>query len=269
MLEILNELPGVQLKQIDDFLSYLGIYDDYKRNQAFVRLIRSNYKLIKNKICVEAGAGLGLIIELLVKLGASKVFAVEENKLCYEFLKQKFKSNPKVTVVYEKIEKFKPPLKIDLLFHELYGPLLLDESILALERIRFKPDLVIPNSGRILIEEVKLKELNDPTINKKMLSFFKGALISDLFPYFHFRKPKILGNWRFQIEKKEYNFKYKIKTSSDLIALGMEIWHQNKRIIGTQDSFNWPYVFTPIVKTGFCLSFKYLKGFSLVYLDWF
>ncbi|MDD5347084.1 MAG: rRNA adenine N-6-methyltransferase family protein [Candidatus Omnitrophica bacterium] len=268
MLEIINEVSQKRLRELDNFLSFIGIYEDHRRTQAFTRLLAKNRGLIRGKTGIEAGAGLGIITELLVKLGARKVFAVEENAFCCQFLRKKFKGDPRVEVVHERIERFRPRRSIDFLFQELYGGLLLDESLLALERIKFDPGAVIPDGGAILAEEVSLAQLKDPTVDRTLARLLDDALITDMFPYFRFRAPSVIGTWKFSRRKVDHSLVCKVRGRGGIIALGMEVRHGNARVTGTKECFNWPYSFTPVKSGKFRLSFKYRNGATRVYWKW-
>ncbi|MCX7926945.1 MAG: hypothetical protein N2606_02270 [Candidatus Omnitrophica bacterium] len=268
MLEVINEIEREQLRQVEDFLAFIGIYDDYRRTKALKRLLISQKKAISGRVGVEAGAGLGEFTEFLLHLGAQKVYAVEENALCCRLLREKFKHNRRVEVVEEHIEHFHPKEKIDFLFQELYGALLLDENLLSLERIKFKPTLVIPNAGSLLFEEMGFKQLKDPTLTEERIKLLEGVLVSDLFPYFEFRHPKILAQWIFKRGKRDYTFYGKVKLKKGILALGMEIFHNNKVVVGTVGCYNWPYIFTPIVSDKFEISFKYTTQLTQVFWKW-
>lgn len=268
MLEVLNQLPQERWRQADDFLAFIGIYEDKKREGALKKLLLKNHGFIKGKIGVEAGAGLGNITEFLLELGAKKVFAVEENEFCVKFLRRKFKGKRKVEVIHERIQDFKPPYKVDFLFQELYGSLLLDESLLCLERIKFEPTYVIPDSGCIVGEVLNLEEIGDPVIDKEILKLFKGLLITDLFPNYKFKPTFPIWRWEFKRGRRNYEIRYVLPHKRDLLILGMEIWHQGERIIGSKESSNWPLVFTPIDGREFNLRFEYQKGYTSVYFNW-
>jgi hypothetical protein len=157
---------------------------------------------------------------------------------------------------------------VDFLFQELYGSLLLDESLLCLERIRFEPTYVIPDSGCIVGEVLNLEEIGDPVIDKEMLKLFKGVLVTDLFPDFKFGETFTIWRWKFKRGRRNYEIKYTLPHRGDLLVLGMEIWHQRERIIGSRESSNWPLIFTPISGKRFRLRFEYKNGYTLVYFDW-
>lgn len=266
MLEVTNALPIGRLNEIDHFLTYLGIYEDAKRTHALKRLILNNAGAIKGKVCVEAGSGLGEITELLLKAKPKRLFCVEENGLCCEYLKKRFRNNRPVEIINTKIEAFKPDMKIDFLFHELYGPLLLDESLLALSRLKFKPAVVAPDSGCLVMETAGLKGLRDPGIDRQILGLLDGALVSDLFIGYKFKKPEQILKWEFGKTVKPAA-QARVK-SGDVLVMGMEIWHEDRRICGTAECENWPYIFTPIKAKTFKLEFLYRNCYSDIRFKW-
>ena len=57
MLEIVNSLSKSTQIEVENFLIFLGIYEDRVREKRLKRLLRKNLSFIKGKIGVEAGAG--------------------------------------------------------------------------------------------------------------------------------------------------------------------------------------------------------------------
>lgn len=271
MLEIVNVLPPQKASDIDSFLTYIGIYEDKQRTAAFKRLIYANRAEICGKIVVEAGAGLGIMTGALLAAGAVKVYAVEDNRFCVAALRKKFSNDRRVVVVRSRIEDFRPAVneKVHILFQELYGSLLLDESLLALERIGFEPDIVLPDSGRILGQVVTLREVGDPTLTPDMLRCLDGALVTDLFPYFKFTRPFIIGEWRFRRQKKRRSYEFAVPRSGEALVMGMEIWHGGRRISGTQYCDNWSFIATPVSGKKARLTFAYTsEGMTDILWQW-
>jgi hypothetical protein len=265
MLEIINSLDRKRLQKLDNFFTYFGMYEDTRRSGAIKRLLRDNRTHIEGKVCVEAGAGLGDITWMILRLNPHKLFCVEENPLCCRYLKNMFKNDRRVEVVNSRIEDFRPGRRIDFMFQEFYGPMLLDESLLCLERLKFRPEVLAPNEGYLLYETADLKTLKDPLIDKQILGLLKGALITDLFIGYKFKNPKRILKWKFG-ENMRTDIIIKPKTRNDILVFGMEIWHNNKRQCGTAECENWPYVFTP-AKTGkLNLSFIYRDCYSEIRL---
>lgn len=267
MLEIVNNLNFKKHTKLDNFMTYFGIYEDKVRAKAIKKLLLANRKNIKYKTCVEAGAGHGEISKLILNLDPKKLYCVEENALSAEYLSRRFKSDKRVKVLNKPIEKFKPAEKIDFLFHEFYGCMLMDESLSGLSRLKFKPVVLAPNEGYLLLETVKLKALKDPVINTDILPLLNDALITDLFLGYKFKNPKRILKWKYGENNKTLAV-ISVPKNSEVLVFGMEIWHDNKRICGTRDTHNWPYVFTPVKTRKFRLSFKYNKCFSDVNFRW-
>lgn len=267
MLEMINNIGRSRSENLNNFFTYFGMYEDTNRLRAIKKLLSANRLHIQGRVCVEAGAGLGDISRLILNLGPGKLFCVEENPLCCKYLKDRFKKDRRIEVINKKIEDFSPRGRIDFMFQELYGPMLFDESLLSLRRLRFKPDVLAPNEGYLLYETVSLNYLNDRLINKQILGTLSGALITDLFIGYKFKNPKRALRWKFG-EKRPPETIIKMKTRNEILVFGMEIRHNNKRLCGTADCENWPYVFTP-VKTGkFSLSYIYRDCYSDIRFKW-
>ncbi len=271
MLEIVNALPQKRASDIDSFLTFIGIYEDKQRTAAFKRLIFAHRGEICGKTVVEAGAGLGIMTEALLAAGAAKVYAVEDNRFCVAALQKKFAKESRVVVVRSRIEDFKPAgnEKIHVLFQELYGSLLLDESILALERIGFEPDIVLPDGGRILGQVVTLRGVGDPTLTPDLLRGLDGALVTDLFPYFKFTEPFVIGEWRFRRQKKRRSYEFSVPRGGEVLVLGMEVWHSGRRISGTQYCDNWSFIATPVSGKKARITFAYAReGMTDIFWRW-
>ena len=257
MMEILNELPEKKRREIDDFLAFIGIYEDRTRERALKKLLYQNRNLIKNKICVEAGAGLGVFSIYMAELGAKKVYAVEESKVMFEFLKEKVKNYKNIIPVNEKIEEFKPQEKVDLLFHEFYGSMLFDESIFSLYKLKFKPGNIIPDGGRLwcmFLNEIDILK-KDKIYTGKWKEIFRNVLVLDLFPWVKFKNHKKIIEWNMRIKpKREYTVE--IKRKADFLTFASEITHKGKSILKTWRAKNWALVFTPKAGNKFSLKFR-------------
>ncbi len=267
-MEVCNSLPARRFLAADDYLAFLGIYEDRRRTAAYRRLIRSRRLSIADRTGVEAGAGLGETTRMLLDAGARRVYAVEENAHCVAFLRQRFRGDRRVTVVHERLQSFSPRRRIDFLLQELYGPLLLDESLLALQRIRFDPGTVLPDGGVLLAERVELASLRDPTINRFLLRRLEGVLVSDLFLRFRFRRPSPVLRWTFKRGLSFLSRRFRLKGHGEILALGMAIEHAGERIIGTEDSFNWPFVFTPVCGRSFQIRYRFSGRTTQVGFRW-
>ncbi len=258
MMEVLNRVKNLQV--VDEFLTFLGIYDDVKRERALKKLLLKEKEKIKGKTVVEAGAGFGIFSEWMKKLGARKVYAVESNPLVYEVLKEK----REITPVLSTIEEFEPPEKIDILFHEFYGPMLYDESLAALERLKFSPEWVIPDRGRLLCGVVNVK---DKVVKDRVLQAFAGVLITDLFPWI--RKVPLtipVAVWKYGEGLRILNCE--VPEEGNFVVFGMEIWHEKNFVCSSLTCTNWPLVWTPRLGRRFKLSFEWKDGVTEVLFEW-
>ncbi|MEI8176750.1 MAG: hypothetical protein WCG78_07800 [Candidatus Omnitrophota bacterium] len=267
MLEIVNALSRAKLQKIDNFLTYLGIYEDRARTDALKKMLLRHRRDIKGKLCVEAGAGMGDMSRQLLALGPRHLYCVEENALCAEYLTKRFAREKNVTVVHAPIERFRPRAKIDFLFHEFYGPLLLDESLFSLERLSFTPTVVAPDEGYLLAETASIAQMKDRGIDRRILHLLDDALITDLFIGYTFRNPRRILRWKFS-EKNRRAAIARLKKPGEVLILGMEIADRGVRVCGTADCENWPYLFTPVKGDAFRISFSYRGCFSDVSFRW-
>ncbi len=231
--------------------------------RALTRLLFKNRQLIRDRVCVEAGAGLGDLTRTMLELGAKKVYCLEDNPLACAYLRKRFANDSRVVIVAGKIEDFKPRENIDLLFQELYGPLLLDESLLCLERLRFRPGSVLPNEGRLLLTTARLKDLRDPLLSADVLSLLDRVLVTDLTNRFKMHDTRTILKWRYG-QKPRVRAVIRSPRPADLLVFGMEIRHNGERICGTSDCRNWPLVFTPACPSRSELSFSYRGGYAEV-----
>jgi len=268
-MEILNELPEKKRREIDDFLTFIGIYEDKTRERALKKLLYQNRNLIKDKICVEAGAGLGIFSIYMAELGAKKVYAVEESKIMFEFLRENVKNYRNIIPVNEKIEKFKPEEKVDFLFHEFYGSMLFDESIYSLYRLKFKPRHIVPDGGRLWCMFLNEKDIlkKDKIYTHKWRRIFKNVLILDLFPWVKFKNHKKIIDWNIK-EKPEREFVVEVNRKADFLVFASEITHKGKSILKTWKAKNWALVFTPKTGNRFFIKFRYLDGYTKVNFRW-
>ena len=78
---------------IKDHLLWLN---DAGRNHFYQETITAN---CKDKICVDVGAGTGILTDYALEAGASQVYCVEIRKSRANFLKEKYKNKKNVTVI--------------------------------------------------------------------------------------------------------------------------------------------------------------------------
>lgn len=254
-MELFNELSPARSRAVEDFLTFIPIYESKRRARSLNALLKRHKRLIKGKTCLEAGAGKGIFSVAMAELGAEKVYAVERSTVLYKLLQKHTSEHPTIHCVRDAIETFEPEDPIDLLYHEFYGPLVLDECILALEDLAFKPGTIMPDGGRLWcrpIMEAELleqDELYDP-VWKEML---KGALVSDAFLGVKFEPEWLVFDW--QIGSGQTSFDFTLPGPADFLAFCGEITHQGKSVLKMWYTHNWPIVFTPVYGKTFRLSF--------------
>ena len=263
-MEILNKLPERKYLEIDDFLAFLGVYEDEGRLSAFKKAL-SKYK---RGVVVEAGAGLGELSEVILKtVRPRKLYLVEENSIAFEILRDKFKDYDNVKVVKSLVEEWEPLEEIDLLVQEFYGPLLYDESLESLNRLKFQPREIFPNRGFLKYQVVSLKDLDEPVITPKIWEKFKGILVSDIFWYFDDYKPHgTVLEWH---DRKLKRFDVSIEEEKgDVLVLAVEVWHEDEKLCDPVLCPNWPFVFTPVAGRSFDIDFEYHAGIAEVIFNW-
>jgi hypothetical protein len=81
-----------------------------------------------------------------------------------------------------------------------------------------------------------------------LLRGLDGALVTDLFPYFKFTEPFVIGEWRFRRQKKRRSYEFSVPRGGEVLVLGMEVWHSGRRISGTQYCDNWSFIATPVFR---------------------
>lgn len=244
-MDIINNLSEVQFRQVDDLLAFISIYDDEKRTTAYLKLLHDNRDLIRNKVCVEAGCGLGIFSAEMARLGARKVYAVEQNAILVEMAKNKLSKHPNVEVIPSAIEDFLPPDKVDFLLHELYGQMLYDESLDSLASLKFSPEIVIPDGGVLYCGALEAENYLDKIITKDVIESLDGVLVSGLFAETgnEFQFPAI--TWHFN-EPFPPNHIVDIRDrKGDLLAFGLQIIHRGKPVCRAGDCDNWSLVWTP------------------------
>jgi hypothetical protein len=267
-MELFNELNAFRERAIEDFLTFIPIYESRLRTRRLKSFLKNQKQLISGKTCVEAGAGRGIFAGEMVKLGARKVFAVEQSPSMFQILEEEFGKHMKISLVNSPIEKFLPAGNIDTLVHEFYGPLVLDETILSLQRLKFSPENILPDGGRLWAMPVTEKQIRqkdkvyDPAW-KKVLS---SALVSDVFPGIPFRPVWEVFSW--DVFRGGKTFEFVLPQSCDWIALCGEITHEGNSVLKLWQTGNWPVLFTPVSGKKFRLSFRYSGGFTKVYFGW-
>lgn len=255
-MEILNHLAVKKFEATDDLLAFISIYDDTNRTKAYKKMMHDNNLLIQNKVCVEAGAGLGMMSEYMLQIGAKHVYAIETNKQLFKICKKRLSKYKNATVIHSDIRDFKPKTKIDLLLHELFGQLVFDEDLFVLHQLKFKPDCIMPDSATLKYGLTSLKKMKDEIITPTILEQMNGVLISGLFDGDKLKPNLEVIKWNaYKTFPKHISIQLK-KSNADLIYYGIEIYHQQKFICRSEVCNNWSFAWTPIAGKKFTFRFK-------------
>ncbi len=252
-MDIYSYIPDEEYPKYDGFLSFLGMYEDHRRITNYRRGLKRFRHLIKKKVAVEAGAGFGIFTEYMLKLGASRVYAVEENELMLKLLKKKFANEPRVKIVEGLIEDFEPDEEIDFLVHDFWGSLLYDENLISLERLKFKPKVVFPDRGELRYGVFKLEAFNDKIVTPEVLNLLEGVLVSDLIPTRELPLKNVAYRWKFGRGLKKA--KDALLEDGEVLVFGIKILHGTDEICRSHYCYNWPYIWTKRVGKRFDLTF--------------
>jgi hypothetical protein len=259
-MDILNSLPRRRFREADDLLAFISIYDDTRRTRAFRRLLRAHQKQIRGAVCAEGGCGLAVFAIEMAKLGARRVYAVEQNPLLAKLARARIAELPKavaqrIEVIETPLQEFRPPEKIEVLVHELYGQLLYDEDLWVLENLKFKPQLVLPDGGELLAGVVSSERYADNVVTITLLKSLAGVLVAGLFEEkLHELQFPVL-RWKFgqglaQIKNTVAN------KPGDLLCFGLAVTHRGQRICEAGRCSNWSYVWTPRCGDRFAFAFR-------------
>lgn len=266
-MDIMNELSPERFEQVDDLLAFVSIYDDDNRTKAYKKMLKENQHLIRGAVCVEAGCGFGIFSEFLVKLGARKVYAVERNELLFEQAKARLSRYNNVELVQCDIQDFKPNEKINVLVQELFGQLLYDEDVFALDNLKFSPDVVMPNQAALVGACLNSDDFVDNTVTKKVLKKLDGCLVSGLFDDEKVSVFYSVGLW--QMGKPTYSFTKDISSlKGDLLCFGLQIFNDAKMICETGECDNWSFVWTPRSGDIYTLEFVPTERGMNTYFAW-
>jgi SAM-dependent methyltransferase len=261
-MDILNHLPPRRFREADDLLAFISIYDDARRTRAFRKLLRAQQKQIRGAVCVEGGCGLGVLAIEMAKLGARKVYAVEQNPLLAKLARQRIAELPKriaqrIEVIETPLQDFRPPQKIDVLVHEFYGQLLYDEDLWVLENLKFEPRRVLPDGGELLAGVVSAQKYVDRVLTADLLKSLEGALVAGLFEEKLRELQFPVLRWKFGkgLSQIENNIS---ERQGDLLCFGVAITHRGQRLCEAGRCPNWSYVWTP--RAGDRFAFEFLPA---------
>ncbi|MCS7083023.1 MAG: class I SAM-dependent methyltransferase [Bacteroidetes bacterium] len=266
-MDILNYLPPKRFAEYDDFLTFISIYDDRRREWAYKRLLRRHRDRIRGAVCLEAGCGLGIFSAYLARLGARRVYAVESNPLLYGLARERLRTFPQVRVLRADLRDFEAPEPIDVLVHDLYGQLLYDEDLHVLSQLPIRPRLVLPNGGRLLVGTVRAALIADRTVSLDVLSRLDGLLVSGLFAERGLRPQRQLCRWRFG-ETLSYIHGNLEGLEGEVVFFAMEVLHDELPICRAGECPNWSYVWTWRRADRFWLRFEPDKRGMRVRFGW-
>ena len=263
-MDILNQLSPKRFREVDDLLAFLSIYDDSRRTRSYRSLLRSNAKLIRDAVCVEGGCGLGLFAAELARLGARKVYAVEHNPLLAKLARERFQRLPKnlsrrIELVELPLQEFRPPEHVNVLVHEFYGQLLYDEDLWVLDRLRFHPDVVLPDGGELRAGPVSSLLYRDRVVTPDVIEKLDGVLVSGLFEGESADLRQTVLRWNFGrgLAPVGHNLQpYK----GDLLCLGLVVTHKGSPVCRSGECSNWSHVWTKRSGNEIALRFRRAKG---------
>lgn len=271
-MELFNHLAEDQSQQVEDFLAFIPIYESKRRFKSLRALLNRHRKQIAGKVCMEAGAGRGLFAREMAEFGAEEVIAIERSASLFAVLKDHLKDLDNVNLILDDIIGFEPDKSVDLLFHEFYGPLVLDESLMVLNNLQFEPGMILPDGGRLWampVSEAHIRKF-DPYYEPSWKEALSGAMVSDLFDGIPFKPTWKVFDWAVgnPEEKERVVFEFEIPEKTDFIALCGEITHQGKKVLNMWWTYNWPVIYTPVEGTKFRLEFVFDGQFTEIYLEW-
>lgn len=266
-MDIMNELPRGKFELVDDLLAFVSIYDDEERTKSYFRMLEENAHLLRGKVCVEVGCGFGLLSEKLAKLGARKVYAVEQNSSLYEIAKSRLAQYENVSLILSDIRDFYPNESVDVLVHELFGQLLYDEDIYSLNQLHFVPKHFLPNKAVLKYSILNSKDYIDTTVTPFVLQKLKGVLVSGLFEDEDISLDYPLLQWL--PNNGERSARADISPlQGDLLCFGLEIYHDSRRICRAGLCDNWSLVWTPRDGNLFNIQFEQEKRGTRVLFSW-
>lgn len=259
-MDILNRLPPKRFRAVDDLLAFISIYDDEQRTRAYRRLLRHHRRSIHGAVCVEGGAGLALFSIEMACLGARKVYAVEQNPLLAKLAQQRIARQPtwvreRIEIVTTPLQHFRPREHVNVLVHEFYGQLLYDEDLWVLERLTFKPDLVLPNGGELWAGVVSSASYRDKVVGPATVRLLDGVLVSGLFEEktTELRVPILRWEYGKGLRSIKHQFD---RMRGDLVCLGLIATHNGTRVCEAGKCPNWSYAWTYRRGNTIALSFR-------------
>jgi SAM-dependent methyltransferase len=269
-MDIINRLPEERYNEVDDLLTFVGIYDDEDRTQAYEAMLRRHRDLIEGKVVLEAGCGLGVFSAEMARLGARRVYAVEVNPLLHALAAQTVSGHPNVTLVQGDIRSFEPPEQVDLLVHDFFGQMLYDEELYVLEALRFRPARVLPDRALLRYGWARAESFCDGVVTPAVLMKLEGVLVSGLFEdeeRYRFYRTAAEWSWPGGLLRQP-NDLAGVGQSTDVLYFGLEVL-DGEHVVGRSGcSANWTYVFTPRAGDRFSIEFEWNGRFMESVFRW-
>lgn len=267
-MELFNRLRGHRRQDVEDFLTFIPIYESKRRTGSLKALLKRHHKHILGKTVMEAGAGKGIFSMYMADLGARKALAVERSAALYDLLETHTAHCPSIQCHCEDITDFIPDEPVSLLFHELYGPLVLDETLLALRELKFDPGLVLPDGGRLWAMPVSEAEIHrrNPHYEPVWAKTLRGALVSDLITGIPFLPRWEVFSW--DIHSPQTCFEFSLPEPCDFLAFCGEITHCGRSVLKMWWTHNWPIIYTPVNGKRFQMRFEFMDGYTSVFFAW-
>lgn len=169
----------MKLKKIYMSNKYLGQH--FLTNKKIVSDIISAGEISKKDIILEVGPGKGVLTEALAEK-AKKVIAVEKDKELVQFLKEKFKNQKNIEIIYGDI------LKVDI---KNYGLRTMDYKLIAnipyyitsrflrifLSETKFRPSLMVLMVQKEVAERIVAKNNKESLLSLSVKAYGKPEII--------------------------------------------------------------------------------------------
>ena len=177
--ELINYFNGISPEK-DNYLYLSSFYKNILQDRvsilSFQKAIESNSELFKDKIILDINNNLGLYSMMCAKIGAKKVYSIQENKLYSKYSKLIIKNNnfdKIINVINDNIMNIKQlpeQEKVDVIICEWYGYFLLFNS--RLKNIIYARNKFLKENGIIFPDKAILYLGAMEDYNKKSIFEF-------------------------------------------------------------------------------------------------
>ena len=267
-MDIINKLPEKKFNEIDDLLTFISIYDDYNRTHAYYAMLEDNKWFIKDKVCVELGAGLGLMAEKMAQLGAKKVYAIEKNPYLFAMAQKRLAKYPQIIVLNQDALEFIPEEKVSVLVYDFFGQMLYDEDLYIIENLKWKPDIFLPDGAKLMGGITNIDEFEDEIVNKDFLPALKDILISGLFSEEDIPLSFEVLNFDVHTPFQKSKIVDISHLKGDLLYFGLQITYHGENLCTAGICSNWSYVWTYRYGNKFKIEFEKSDRAPEVIFSW-